>query len=195
MSLIVAALLGVSTWSFLEYVIHRWAGHDRRVTRSQLNPFGMEHTRHHSEGDYFAPSWKKAGAAVVITGLAIGPAVLVAGTTGGMAYVAGFVSFYLYYEWLHRRLHTHPASNFYGDWARRHHFWHHFHNPTANHGVTSPIWDVVFGTRAVAEQVRVPERLAMQWLVDPSTQDVWAAHQHSWELRKLKKRQAQRQSA
>ena len=36
----VAALLGVLSWTFLEYVIHRWMGHDRRFRRT---PFGVEH--------------------------------------------------------------------------------------------------------------------------------------------------------
>jgi hypothetical protein len=35
-----------------------------------------------------------------------------------------------------------------------------------NHGVTSPLWDKVFGTYEAPAQVRVPRRLAMIWLVD-----------------------------
>jgi 4-hydroxysphinganine ceramide fatty acyl 2-hydroxylase len=51
--------------------------------------------------------------------------------------------------------------------VRRHHFHHHFGHPTANHGVTSPIWDMVFGTyERVDGPLRVPRRLAMVWLVD-----------------------------
>ncbi len=54
---LLAALAGALTWSFMEYCIHRWLGHDRRFIK---NPFGSEHTAHHSQGDYFAPTWKKA---------------------------------------------------------------------------------------------------------------------------------------
>ena len=50
------ALLGALTWSFLEYCIHRWLGHDRRFRK---NVFAREHIRHHIEGNYFAPTWKK----------------------------------------------------------------------------------------------------------------------------------------
>ena len=57
MSIAVAAIVGALTWSFLEYVIHRWLGHDRRF---RGNPFGVEHIRHHAEGGYFAPNKKKA---------------------------------------------------------------------------------------------------------------------------------------
>ena len=66
MSLVVAVLLGAFTWSFLEYVIHRWLGHDRRF---RGNPFGKEHLRHHVEGDYFAPNHKKAVFAVIVSAI------------------------------------------------------------------------------------------------------------------------------
>ena len=36
-----------------------------------------------------------------------------------------------------------------------------------NHGVTTPVWDLVFGTyERVEGPVKVPRRLAMRWLVD-----------------------------
>ena len=50
-----AAVGGVVSWSLLEYVIHRWLGHDGRF---RGNPFGVEHVRHHAEGNYFAPTVK-----------------------------------------------------------------------------------------------------------------------------------------
>ena len=61
-SVLVAALTGLLGWSFLEYMIHRFLGHD---PRTRPNPFATEHVRHHIEGGYFAPSWKKALTATV----------------------------------------------------------------------------------------------------------------------------------
>ena len=49
---------------------------------------------------------------------------------------------------------------------RLHHFHHHFGHPMANHGVTVPVWDWVFGTFEPAPTVRVPRRMAMRWLLD-----------------------------
>ena len=91
----------------------------------------------------------------------------------GLAYAVGLVGFYCAYEVLHRRLHVSEGVGAFGRWARRHHFYHHFHDPAANHGVTSPLWDLVFGTRkVVTEAVVVPEKLAMPWLVDPRSGEV-----------------------
>lgn len=184
LTILLAALLGAMTWSLLEYVIHRWAGHDRRF---RGNLFEKEHTRHHSQGDYFAPSWKKALAALILTTLVTGPASLVAGFAGGLAYALGLAGFYLYYEVLHRREHTHEGVGPYGRWARRHHFYHHFVDPSMNHGVTSPIFDWVFGTYRTPGVIPVPEKLCMRWLRDESG-DVHAHLADRYELRRRGRR-------
>lgn len=170
---VLAALAGVLTWSLLEYLIHRFLGH-----YSRRNPFAAEHIRHHAEGDYFAPTWKKLLAALGATALALPPAMLVLGTGRGIAYVTGFVAFYGVYEFLHRREHTHAGVSPYGRWARRHHFTHHFVDARFNHGVTSPLWDFVFGTYKKPTTILVPRKLCMAWLKDESTGDVkaeWAS--------------------
>jgi sterol desaturase/sphingolipid hydroxylase (fatty acid hydroxylase superfamily) len=177
---VVAALvLGALTWSFMEYVIHRWLGHD---TRTRPNPFATEHVRHHGEGNYFAPGWKKALAALAVVGLLSGPAIWLAGTSAGLAFVLSFAGTYLGYEAMHRRAHTHAGIGAYGRFARRHHFYHHFTDPRMNHGVTSPVWDWVFGTLRPPGVIRVPERLAMHWLIDPETRAVRPEHAEHYEL-------------
>jgi sterol desaturase/sphingolipid hydroxylase (fatty acid hydroxylase superfamily) len=180
-----AAVLGVLTWSFLEYVIHRWLGHDRRLVKR--TPFGIEHTAHHSQGGYFAPTWKKALAAIAALGLMAPLAIAVAGTTLGLTYAIAFASFYVVYELVHRLLHVWRGVGPYARWARRHHFFHHFHDPSLNHGVTSPLWDIVFGTRANVDVVQVPEKLAMTWLVDPTTGDVHPSLAQDYALRRAKR--------
>jgi len=171
-----AVLLGVTTWSLLEYVLHRFLGHDRRT---MPNFFSIEHTRHHSEGNYFAPTWKKGLVALAILGLVYTLVGFVADASIAAAYTVGVVAMYVTYEVIHRRAHTHEGIGSYGRFIRRHHFHHHFANPHSNHGVTSPIWDHVFGTYEPVGQVRVPIKLAMKWLFDPSTGEVrerFAAH-------------------
>lgn len=166
----IAFALGVATWSILEYALHRFLGHDRRT---MPNFFSVEHTRHHIEGDYFAPTWKKGLAAVAITGLDFVLLRLFVAEALAVACTTGFVGMYVTYEVLHRRAHTHAGIGAYGRFLRRHHFHHHFANPRSNHGVTSPVWDLVFGTYEPVTEVRVPANLAMRWLVDPSTGKVW----------------------
>lgn len=165
----VSGLAGVLTWTFAEYVIHRCLGHDARL---RPNAFESEHTRHHAEGDYFAPASKKGAAAVLALAAVSLPAMYALGTAMGLAYGVGLAGMYVTYEVIHRRAHTHAGFGAYGRWVRRHHFWHHFGNPRCNHGVTSPLWDLVFGTYHRAERVVVPHKLVMPWLVDPATGDI-----------------------
>ncbi len=188
LTILVALLLGALTWSFLEYCIHRWLGHDARL---RPNIFEHEHTRHHAQGDYFAPTGRKlvaAALAMVVLGV---PASLLAGPANGLSFVFGLVGFYLFYELVHRRAHTHAPTHAYGRWVRRNHFTHHFTNPRFNHGVTSPLWDWVFSTSRPVPVVVVPNKLAMVWLLDPTTGDVKAEHADVFRLRVPVARQAE----
>ncbi|MFT7519124.1 MAG: sterol desaturase/sphingolipid hydroxylase (fatty acid hydroxylase superfamily) [Kiritimatiellia bacterium] len=185
--LVSSAVLGVLCWSFLEYVIHRWLGHHPAMAG---NPFGKEHIAHHARGDYFAANWKKGLAALGVLAVVAPPAVLLVGWGPGLCFSLGLVGFYLYYEALHRLEHVWRGAGPYSRWARKHHFYHHFHDPRKNHGVTSPVWDVVFGTYVRVERVRVPTKLAMTWLTDPKTGKIWTELQGDYELRVRRPRAA-----
>ena len=150
----IAFILGVLTWTLAEYALHRGFGH-RKGAR---NAFSKEHLKHHATVTYFAPGWKKALVAVA--------AFTVAAALAGAGFALGFAAMYVTYEWVHRRLHTHAGLNAYGRWARRHHLHHHFSRPRLNHGVTSPLWDWVFGTLEVPDVVSVPRRNALPWMLD-----------------------------
>jgi len=167
--IVLALFLGALTWSLLEYFIHRFLGHEPKL---RPNPFATEHVRHHSEGDYFAPTWKKLLAAAAFTAVLSFPATWLLGVEVGLAYLGGLMGFYATYEVLHRREHTHAARGAYGRWARRHHFAHHYSDARFNHGVTSPLWDLVFRTWRPVSTIRVPRKFVMPWLKDPSTGEV-----------------------
>ena len=86
----------------------------------------------------------------------------------GVAFTVGFIGRYISYEVLHRRIHTHgPKPNVYSRWLRTHHLYHHFGDPRLNRGVTTPLWDAVFGTLCLPETVRVPAQRIAHWMRDP----------------------------
>ena len=182
---VIALAAGAFSWTFLEYLIHRFMGHDRRYRRTA---FGKEHIRHHIEGDYFAPTGKKLVVAALVAAILAGPAIALFGVGLGAAYVAGLVGFYGVYEVLHRRIHTHAGIGPYGRWIRRHHFRHHLVDARTNHGVTTPIWDLVFGSSRKAERILVPPRLCMVWLLDPATGAVRPEHAATYTLGRARSR-------
>ena len=152
---------GALSWTLTEYLMHRFNGHEMKGRTR----FSREHLAHHAQPDTFAPTVYKIAAAVAV----IAPMWLVLRTVAGsigVAFTLGFGLAYLGYEWLHRRLHTHAPLNRYGAWARRQHFHHHFNAPHHNHGVTTDLWDRVFGTLAPVESVRIPRRHAPAWMLD-----------------------------
>lgn len=172
LGIITSLLVGVLAWSFAEYAIHNWVGHLGRGR----NEFSREHLAHHRDGNYFAAALKKARMAALVVAAVAPLAMLIAGVLHGALFTTGFILTYTGYEWLHRRCHTHAPIGPYGRWVRKHHFHHHFSSPKHNHGVTSPLWDLVFRTYRPADTVRVPERHAMSWLLDPRTGDVRSRH-------------------
>jgi sterol desaturase/sphingolipid hydroxylase (fatty acid hydroxylase superfamily) len=162
MTILSSFIFGTLAWSFTEYAMHRWNGHGMKgKTR-----FSRDHLRHHTQEDYFAPFWEKATVAVLVAALVGVIAVILAGLETGLSFTGGFMMTYVGYERLHMRLHSHGPINAFGRWARRHHFAHHFNCPRQNHGVTSPLWDVMFGSHQKIERVRVPRKKAMRWLID-----------------------------
>lgn len=177
-AILVSILVGIVSWSLAEYCIHRWFGHVH-----PKNPFGREHMAHHSRGGYFGPNWKKAATAFVATVLLLIPGLLLLPQRLVLGFVGGFIFFYLFYEILHRFEHVWSGIGPYGRWARQHHLYHHFHDPSRNFGVTSPIWDLTFGTYVRASVVSVPEKLQMRWLCDPKTGEVRPHLQRYYRLR------------
>ena len=159
--------LGMALWTLGEYLMHRFAMH-------ALRGKGMasrEHLRHHAERDSVLESWYFAWTGVIAVGIAL--AINASKLLGpvGVCLGAGWVAGYGFYDWIHWRAHRRPIAHPYERWVRRHHFHHHFGHPTANHGVTTPVWDLVFGSyERVDGPVRVPRRLAMVWLVDEDGQ-------------------------
>lgn len=163
---IIAFLLGVAFWTFLEYVIHRFILHKK----GSHNPATDEHLRHHREGGYFAPFWKKL---IVATAFFALNTLLVAALVDlmyGALFSMGTAGMYILYEVTHKRLHAHAPLVRYGMIIRKHHFYHHFVDPKKNHGVTVRFWDRLFGTFSptVNDHVPIPRKMILPWLVDAS---------------------------
>ncbi len=161
-SLPAATVLGALSWSWTEYVLHRFAMHEMRGKGLA----SREHLKHHADVTYFAPASKKLLSAAGTTAVAFPIAAKVGGRRWATAFTTGLIATYFWYEVVHRRLHTHPPTHAYGRWARRSHLHHHFGSPMRNHGVTSPVWDQVFGTYDDPGVVTVPRRMAPVWLLD-----------------------------
>lgn len=146
---------GWFAWTLGEYVFHRFGMHAAKGRGLA----SREHLNHHARRDSILEKWALSWSGVLIVGAVIGVSAM---PSVGVGWVLG----YGFYDWQHYWAHRRPPRNRYQRWVRRHHFHHHFGHPMANHGVTWPLWDVVFGTREQPGTIRVPRRMAMVWLLD-----------------------------
>jgi sterol desaturase/sphingolipid hydroxylase (fatty acid hydroxylase superfamily) len=71
---------------------------------------------------------------------------------------AGFVAGYLVYDMTHYATHHLRPRTRWGRLLRRHHFMHHFRDEGQRFGVSSPLWDWVFGTMGSHLEFRSDQR-------------------------------------
>jgi hypothetical protein len=156
-----AMAAGAISWTAAEYGLHRVAMH---VMRGRGLP-SREHLTHHADVTYFSPASKKLASAAGTTAVAWPVMAATTNRRWATAFTAGMVATYFAYEVAHRRIHTHPPLNRNRRWGRRHHLRHHFGAPMRNFGVTTPIWDRLFGTDEATGVITVPRRMAPVWLL------------------------------
>jgi sterol desaturase/sphingolipid hydroxylase (fatty acid hydroxylase superfamily) len=156
---------GAVGWTAAEYGVHRWVMHGRHTT----NPVTAEHLDHHRHLERTYPLafdrflwWPAAG------GLLVGvPTAVLRSVPTGIGAGAGFAASYCAYRQVHWLIHHRAPRTRVGRWLRRHHFRHHAGSPRGNHGVTTPLWDVVLRTRRPdAGPVELSRGMAPPWLLD-----------------------------
>lgn len=126
---------GLFVWTFLEYAIHGWMSH-RFVTFAT----SLHQVHHHDPAAVFAVrAWLPMAA--VLAALLIG-----FGTTPATAFICGLMGGFVMYEAVHYRLHFVSPANRYEEWLRTRHLAHHLVTNDRCLGITSPLWDRVFGT-------------------------------------------------
>jgi len=153
---------GLVGWTFLEYVIHAWLGH---LPKGKIL-VSREHLHHHADITYFSSLATKLRGAVPVLGLLLAVAVGLGGWSLGGGFVLAVAIGWSIYEWLHEAIHVSGPRGPYTRWAARHHLHHHFSKPGRNHGVTTPLWDILLGTYEGSPQVRVPAKVvtSLPWL-------------------------------
>jgi sterol desaturase/sphingolipid hydroxylase (fatty acid hydroxylase superfamily) len=139
-----AAVLGLLAWTLLEYVLHRIALHFMAY-------FSPMHALHHATplGFIGTPSWISVS---VWLGAVLLPVWLWMGFNIANGATVGIMLGYWWYGIVHHVIHHHAhktsrnRASAYFDELRAWHMRHH-HSPKAgNFGVTTPVWDHVFGT-------------------------------------------------
>ncbi|MBI3785476.1 MAG: sterol desaturase family protein [Deltaproteobacteria bacterium] len=162
MSVALGFIAGLVAWTFLEYVIHSWLGH---LPKGKIL-ISSEHLKHHADILYFTPLALKVRGAVPVLSILLLSTSALFGLAVGLGFISAVALGWVSYEWLHQSIHVNGPTNWYSRWAARHHLHHHFTRPNHNHGVTTPLWDLVLRTYERAPRVRVGRRhvATLPWL-------------------------------
>jgi len=138
-------LFGMLIWTLLEYIIHRHLFHYEPRTRVGKQLHFIVHGVHH---DYPNDAKRLVMPPAVSIPLAIAFFGFFFGVFGRFAPAvsAGFAFGYICYDTIHYAIHHFPMKRGVGRWLKQYHLRHHFHDDQAGYGVSSPLWDYVFGT-------------------------------------------------
>lgn len=136
---------GILVWTLLEYVMHRWLFHLAPRSRWGRRLHFIFHGVHHDYPNDAARLVMPPSASVPLA-LAVYALLLPVPAATRDALFSGLLTGYLAYDMLHYAVHharlRQPALK----WLKRHHMRHHFNEPDRRYGVSTPLWDWVFGT-------------------------------------------------
>lgn len=137
--------IGWLVWSLSEYLLHRYLFHTLKYGPGREQNY-LVHAYHHDFPDdpyrlVMVPlgSWPLGVVWSAAYYFILGPQYcwpVLAGTAVG----------YVLYDWIH--FYTHHARPTWGPgkWMRRYHLQHHHGLEDTRYGVSSPLWDYIFGT-------------------------------------------------
>jgi len=132
-------IVGVLFFTFLEYAVHAWLFHKDHP----LKVFIEGHAHHHQNPfSYDAmPFFMSALIAAVFVWIFH----FIMPLPDAMALVGGMALGYFNYGIMHHIMHRREFKSKYWRYMQEFHFVHH-KKPLLNHGITTDIWDRVFGT-------------------------------------------------
>lgn len=156
----IAFIMGMVGYAISEYLIHRFLFHMKTPT----NPFLLKmikrlHFDHHVDPKnlklLFLPIWFSLPNFLIASAIFY---LITANLQLTIAFLAGLVAYFMYYEWKHYIAHKpiQPRTEI-GRKIKKAHLWHHFKNENYWFGVTHTSVDKTFGTYKDQKQVEKSE--------------------------------------
>ena len=149
--------IGLLCWTLVEYLLHRLFFHFTPRGRWQERMFYVFHGIHHDDPNdatrLVMPPVVSIPLAVIFYGLYT----IMMGHAAGSIFFSGFVLGYLAYDYTHFYIHHGAPTSAWGKLLRRQHYLHHHAHDGFNFGVSTPLWDFIFGTyvaRAQPQQIQ-----------------------------------------
>lgn len=148
----ISFLAGLFVWTFTEYILHRFLFHYKPRNKTQEKIFFLFHGVHHAQPQcktrLVMPPVLSIPLAIffyflfyLVLDVLVGAPQLVS------PFFSGFMIGYLIYDITHYATHHFPMRSGALKYLKRYHMQHHYKTPSMRYGVSSPLWDIVFGTK------------------------------------------------
>lgn len=145
-------IAGTLTWTFIEYVIHRFVFHFEPKSKLGKRLHWMFHGVHH---DYPQDEYRLVmppGISLPLAFLFYYLFHLMMPYPFNLAFFSGFILGYLAYDTGHYAIHHFHINNPFLKRIKINHMNHHYVEPERGFGVSSTLWDKVFGTESKRKQ-------------------------------------------
>lgn len=146
---VILVLAGLSSWTAIEYTLHRFVLHG-------VQPFRRWHAEHHLRPTALICT-PTILSATLITMLVFLPAMVLGDLWRACAVTLGMLTGYLAYAITHHATHHWRADNAWVKQRKRLHALHHHIDQPGWYGVTTAFWDHVFGTTTHRAAARVDD--------------------------------------
>jgi dihydroceramide fatty acyl 2-hydroxylase len=149
---------GYLFWTLSEYWIHRGVFHFEPKDGIGARLHWIIHGVHHDHPNDPLRLVMPPSVSVPLSSLFCLAFWAVLGSPDFLAFSAGFLAGYLFYDMTHYYLHHHRPTTRAGKWLRELHMRHHFQDDTAGFGISAPYWDFVFRTAVRRGRRQQPAR-------------------------------------
>lgn len=150
-SIPLGVVVGLFLWTLSEYILHRFLFHFQPRQAWQEKIIFLFHGIHHAQPQcktrLVMPPVVSVPMAIVfyfLFQIVVGNILQSPGWVDPLA--AGFIFGYLVYDLTHYATHHFPMRSGIWKYLKRYHMMHHYKTPNQRYGVSSPAWDLVFGT-------------------------------------------------
>jgi sterol desaturase/sphingolipid hydroxylase (fatty acid hydroxylase superfamily) len=144
--LILLTLAGIGIWTLTEYWLHRLVFHWEPDNAFGRRMHFIIHGIHHDHPNDKLRLVMPPSVSIPLAGLFFLGFWLIFGSPAAFPIFGGFIFGYLAYDYTHYYVHHFVPKSDLGKKLREQHMRHHFQDHRFGYGVSSPLWDLVFGT-------------------------------------------------
>jgi sterol desaturase/sphingolipid hydroxylase (fatty acid hydroxylase superfamily) len=143
---IIVGIIALVFWTFLEYTLHRFLFHFPAKSDWAKYLVFLFHGLHHDDPNDPTRLVFPPFPAILIVAFLYTAFSLIIPFVYLQAFMGFFLVGYLCYDYIHYATHHFPMTSKVGRYLKKYHLQHHFKKEDARYGVSSPLWDYVFGT-------------------------------------------------